>query len=281
MSVMDSDKLVLGRQVDYSLQYDPKQLCPIPRELGRTAAGIHTALLRHGEDIWNIYELSWLAPSGLPVVGMAVVRVPWQAPFLIESKSLKLYCNSFNMTRFDSAAAVREAMERDLSEASGAPVTVDLLEPHRFSEVVIAEPNGVCVEEVADFASAQGTADFVYDIDPSLLKVTDESAREILFSRLFRSRCPVTGQPDWATVRVVYAGPRIDPEGLMRYLVSYRSHQGFHEACVERIYGDILTHCRPDELEVSARFTRRGGIDINPVRSTHDGVWDNLRDPRQ
>jgi len=280
MSVVDSDKLVLGRQVDYSLQYDPGQLCPIPRELGRSAAGINAGLLRHGEDIWNIYELSWLAPSGLPMVGMAVVRVPWQAPFLIESKSLKLYCNSFNMTRFADAAAVRDAMERDLSQASGAAVTVDLLEPHRFDEVVLAEPNGICVEEAVDVASAQA-AEFAYEIDPSLLKTGEEHAREILFSRLFRSRCPVTGQPDWATVRVVYSGPRIDVEGLLRYLVSYRSHQGFHEACVERIYGDILTHCRPEELEVSARFTRRGGIDINPVRSTHDGVWDNLRDPRQ
>lgn len=298
MSVMDTDRLVLGKQVDYSLQYDPSQLCPIPRALGRSAVGVDPAVFVHGEDLWNIYELSWLAESGLPRVGMAVVRVPWQSPNLIESKSLKLYCNSFNMTHFagadGGAAAVQQAMERDLSQAAGAPVVVDLMEPHRFGEVVVGEPQGVCVDDALALAEA-GDDLFGYEIDPALL-VTDvtgmtgddaEEAQgadvvsETLFSRLFRSRCPVTGQPDWATVRVTYTGPRIQPEGLLRYLVSYREHQGFHEACVEQIYTHILKQCCPKELEVCARFTRRGGIDINPVRATKAGPWGNVRDPRQ
>lgn len=288
MSVMDSDKLVLGRQVDYSLQYDPAQLCPIPRQLGRTAVGVDPAVFAFGEDVWNIYELSWLADSGLPRVGMAVVRVPWQSPCLIESKSLKLYCNSFNMTRFGGAdgggGAVRDAMVRDLSQAAGAPVLVDLLLPDRFGEVVLGEPQGVCVDDALALAEADDDL-FGYEIDPLLLTTdaadNDAVVSETLFSRLFRSRCPVTGQPDWATVHVSYTGPRIHRDGLLRYLVSYREHQGFHEACVEQIYSHVLGQCRPETLEVCARFTRRGGIDINPVRSTKAGPWGNVRDPRQ
>jgi len=343
-SKMGTGRLVLGRQVDYSGQYDPAQLCPIPRALGRVAAGIlkleegdgtgggHEAAgapeagrlagtagqekgcsrngtgntdgtipWRHGEDIWNIYELSWLEAGGRPAVAMAVVRVPWDSPCLIESKSLKLYCNSFNMTHFSGVQAVRDAMERDLSQAAGAPVAVDILEPESFAAVAVGEPQGTCIDRAgsdvpADLPNAPaGTGEglgaggavsavsgnFVYDIDPALLACASGVARETLFSRVFRSRCPVTGQPDWATVTVRYAGPRIHAVSLLRYLVSYREHQGFHEACVERIFADILSRCRPDELEVCARFTRRGGIDINPVRSTAPGPWGNLRDPRQ
>lgn len=280
MSVMESDRLVLGRQVDYSLQYDPSQLCPIPRALGRTAVGVTPAMLAHGEDIWNIYELSWLAPSGVPQVGMAVVRVPWHSPNLIESKSLKLYCNSFNMSRFADAVAVRQAMQQDLSAAAGAAVVVDVLEPLQFSAVRVGEPDGVCVDDALDGVAAEAGIT-AYAIDPKLLGTEPVPVQETLFSRLFRSRCPVTGQPDWATVRVTYSGSRILPEGLLRYLVSYREHQGFHEACVEQIYSHIMRECGPRHLEVCARFTRRGGIDINPVRSTRPGTWENLRDPRQ
>jgi 7-cyano-7-deazaguanine reductase len=271
----DSERIVLGRQVDYSARYDPGQLHPIPRAAGRTAAGITLpASFGHGEDIWNIYELSWLTESGRPVVAMAEVRVPWNSDCLIESKSLKLYCNSLNMTSFAGPKQVRETMVRDLSAAAGGRVGVTLTEPVRFSETVVAEPKGTCLDDL----DIDG---FTYDTDPDLLASGPETVREILFTRLFRSCCPVTGQPDWATVRISYAGPEISQEGLLRYLVSYRGHQGFHEACVERIHADISSRCRPDELEVFARFTRRGGIDINPVRSTHPGPWPNIRDPRQ
>ncbi len=274
MTLFDPSRIVLGRQVDFSPGYDPSQLCPIPRSLGRAAAGIPDGLIRHGEDIWNIYELSWLTASGLPEVAMAEVRAPWTSPCLIESKSLKLYCNSFNMSCLENAASVREAMERDLSQAAGAPVRVELIPPDRFAAARVAEPEGVCLDNL-------DASDFVYHIEPKFLRATGDEVRQAFFSRLFRSRCPVTGQPDWATVCVRHVGPRIHPEGLLRYLVSFREHQGFHEACVERIFSDISQRCHPSHLEVSARFTRRGGIDINPIRSTQPGPWTNIRDPRQ
>ena len=275
MTAPNHDQTVLGRQVDYSLSYDPNQLFPIPRELGRTAAGITIpASFAYGEDVWNIYELSWLSNSGKPVVAMAEVRVPWNSTFLIESKSLKLYCNSFNMTRFASARVVRETMARDLSDAAGGQVEVTLIPPNQFAETVINEPGGTCLDTLE-------IEDFTYDVDAAFLQADTKTVRETLFTRLFRSRCPVTGQPDWATVGISYTGPRISHEGLLRYLVSYREHQGFHEACVETIHADISRLCRPDDLQVSARFTRRGGIDINPVRSTRPGPWGNVRDPRQ
>lgn len=274
MHPFDPDRIVLGRHANFSPSYDPDQLCPIARDIGRSAARIPDGVRCYGEDIWNIYELSWLTPSGRPEVAMAEVRVPSDSPCLIESKSLKLYCNSFNMSCFADAAAVARAMTQDLSRASGAPVRVELIAPERFAAVHVREPNGRCLDEV-------DTSGFVYEIEPEFLVTENQDCREGLFSRLFRSRCPVTGQPDWATVYVRYAGSRILPGGLLRYLVSFREHQGFHEACVERIHADIIQRCRPRELHVSARFTRRGGIDINPVRSTRPGPWDNIRDPRQ
>ena len=271
----NSNRMVLGRQVDYSRSYDPDQLCPIPRALGRRAAGIDGAeSFGHGEDIWNIYELSWLNQAGKPQVAMAEARVPWNSPNLVESKSLKLYCNSFNMTPLESTEALGGTMARDLSRAAGADVAVRVITPDMFSGIVLAEPTGTCIDD-------PDLAGFTYEPDPALLATASETVRETLFSRLFRSCCPVTGQPDWATIYVSYSGPRILRDSLLRYLVSYREHQGFHEACVERIHADIHRHCAARELEVGARFTRRGGLDINPVRSTKPGPWPNLRDPRQ
>lgn len=270
-----SPRMVLGRQADYSPRYDPDQLCPIPRSLGRTAAGIdETPPFAHGQDIWNIYELSWLDASGKPQTAMAEVRVPWDSPFLIESKSLKLYCNSFNMTALESADELRETMTRDLSRAAGSDVAVRVVLPQSFARIALAEPEGICIDD-------QDICGFSYQPDPALLATAPETARETLFTRLFRSCCPVTNQPDWATVAIAYDGPRILRDALLRYLVSYREHQGFHEACVERIHADISRRCGARELEVTARFTRRGGLDINPVRSTRPGPWPNLRDPRQ
>jgi len=271
----NSDRMVLGRQVNYSRRYDPDLLCPIPRALGRRAAGIEGAeSFGHGEDIWNIYELSWLNESGKPQVAMAEVRVPWTSPSLIESKSLKLYCNSFNMTSMAGADALRETMVRDLSRAAGADVAVHIITPDMFTDITLTEPIGTCIDD-------PDVTGFTYEPDPTLLRTTTDPTREILFTRLFRSCCPVTGQPDWATIGISYFGPRILRDGLLRYLVSYREHQGFHEACVEKIHADIHRHCGALELEVGARFTRRGGLDINPVRSTCPGPWPNLRDPRQ
>lgn len=268
-------RMVLGQQVDFSPAYDPTQLCPVLRRLGREAAGISLCpSFAHGEDIWNMYELSWLQASGKPVVAMAEIRVPWDTPCLIESKSLKLYCNSFNMTAFSDSHAVTATMSRDLSHAAGGAVTVSIIPADRFAEAGLLEAQGRCLDDVH-------LETVVYEPAPDLLTTAGEEVREQVFTRLFRSRCPVTAQPDWATVSISYAGPRIDPAGLLGYLVSFREHQGFHEACVERIHADISRRCCPRELEVSARFTRRGGLDINPVRSTRPGPWPNQRDPRQ
>jgi 7-cyano-7-deazaguanine reductase len=270
-----TNKLVLGKHVAYSFTYSPQLLCPIPRRLGQDAAEIATyARSWQGEDIWNIYELSWLNPTGKPQVAMAEVRVPASSPHLIESKSLKLYCNSFNMSRFENCEEVQAAMRRDLSEAAGAEVGVVVIQPKDFGHVLITEPEGICLDDLI-------IEEIAFQLEPSLLVTETDTVEQTLFSRLFRSCCPVTGQPDWATVTVSYVGKRIVPESVLRYVVSYREHTGFHEACVESIFSDIMTRCRPEELTVSARFTRRGGIDINPVRSTRRGPWPNLRDPRQ
>lgn len=270
---------LLGKQVQYRSSYDPQLLQPIPRRLGRSAAHLPGADGRYphfGEDVWNVYELSWLATGGKPQVAIAEIRVPAASEFLIESKSLKLYFNSLNMTTLADATSLVAILERDLSRAAGGEVRVSLLNTENFSGVTLAEPVGICLDDL-------DCENFSYQVDPELLKPCDTvlSAPETLFTRLFRSCCPVTGQPDWATVQVCYAGRKIDHTGLLRYLVSYREHTGFHEACVELIFHHILEQCRPAQLEVSARFTRRGGIDINPVRSTSAGSWQNIRDPRQ
>ena len=273
--MMKKTDIPLGRQVSYTFRYDPGQLCPIPRQAGREAACIAAGSGScYGEDIWNIYELSWITMSGKPEVAMAELRVPADSPNLIESKSLKLYCNSFNMTSFTDRAEVEKTMIRDLSRAAGAAVGVALLPADHFGGSALAEPEGICLDD-------QEPGGFSYVLDPSLLSTTPETVQQTLFSRLFRSCCPVTGQPDWATVAISYQGLRIAQDGLLRYLVSYREHAGFHEACVEKIFSDIMERCQPAELLVSARFTRRGGVDINPVRSTRPGPWPNIRDPRQ
>ena len=274
---------LLGKDVQYSSHYDPKLLQPIPRNLGRGTAQLPGAAGQypyHGEDIWNVYEVSWLSANGKPEVAIAEIRVPATSEFLIESKSLKLYFNSFNMTRIENAASLTAILEGDLGQAAGGKVNVTLTLANQFDGVQVAEPTGICLDELE-------CNDFSYKVDPLLLTSDpgSASASETLFSRLFRSCCPVTGQPDWATVQVSYEGRKIERAGLLRYLVSYREHTGFHEACVELIFHHLMEQCRPDHLEVSARFTRRGGIDINPVRSTSastsGGHWPNIRDPRQ
>ena len=249
----------LGREVAYPSQYDAGLLFPIPRAAGRNELGIPTdALPFIGHDRWHAYELSWLDARGKPCVGTATFLVPCDSPYLVESKSLKLYLNSLNAERFNSEAAVRERIAIDLSARVGADVAVE------FGLPPMAEPG-------------QGESIDALDLDiddygppnPGYLRV-DESqmVEELLVSDLLKSNCPVTGQPDWASVVLHYRGPRIDREGLLRYLVSFRDHAGFHEQCVEHIFHAVLTHCRPQALSVEARYTRRGGLDINPWRAT-------------
>ncbi|WP_242111770.1 NADPH-dependent 7-cyano-7-deazaguanine reductase QueF [Luteimonas aquatica] len=254
-----SSQLPLGRDVAYPRHYDASLLFPIPRAQGRAGLGLHgEALPFVGTDRWHAYELSWLDGRGKPVVATATISVPAASPHLIESKSLKLYLNSFNAERFDSAEQVRARIVADLSHAAGAPV-----------EVVDGLP---AIGEDAGLQSLDGLAVDCdrYDApDPAFLAVADAGeVEERLHSALLKSNCPVTGQPDWAGVTLAYRGPRIDRAGLLRYLVSFREHAEFHEQCVERIFVDVLARCRPRALSVEARYTRRGGLDINPWRAT-------------
>jgi len=229
-------------------------------ELGITA----DALPFGGEDLWNAYELSWLNPKGKPVVAVGTLRVPANSPNLIESKSLKLYFNSFNQTVFQSTAEASATIERDLSAAASAPVLVDLQPLHEAPQANITYPAGILLD----------TQDIIcdtYQPAPALLSAVDGPAvEETLYSHLLKSNCLVTGQPDWAMVVIRYRGKAIDRTGLLRYLVSFRGHNEFHEQCVERIFCDITQHCRPDALAVHARYTRRGGLDINPYRYSGD-----------
>jgi 7-cyano-7-deazaguanine reductase len=264
----------LGREVAYPDHYDPGLLFPIPRAQGRAAIGVDVAALPFvGHDRWHAYELSWLDARGKPVVATATLTVPADSPQLIESKSLKLYLNSLNATRFDSPERVREIVCADLSAAAGAPVAVVFgLPPFAGSddEAVSIDDQDLAIDRYGPPDAALLSAD------------AGEAVVETLTSALLKSNCPVTGQPDWASLRIAYRGPRIDRAGLLRYLVSFRDHAEFHEQCVERVFVDLLARCRPAMLSVEARYTRRGGLDINPWRATPGTPSPPPgRDPRQ
>lgn len=250
----------LGREVAYPRSYDPTLLFPIPRAQGRAELGLDAhGLPFAGADRWHAYELGWLDSRGKPVVATATITVPATSPNLVESKSMKLYCNSFNAERFDSPDAVRARMAADLSAAAGATV-----------DVVFGVPDITAWDDGAESIDALDVDCDRYDApDASLLSCdAADVVEETLASALLKSNCPVTGQPDWASVRIVYRGPRIDRAGLLRYLVSFRDHAGFHEQCVEQVFRDVVARCAPERLSVDARYTRRGGLDINPWRTT-------------
>ncbi|WP_147653243.1 NADPH-dependent 7-cyano-7-deazaguanine reductase QueF [Vulcaniibacterium gelatinicum] len=250
--------LPLGRAVAYPRHYDPGLLYPIARSVGRSALALDGALPFTGLDRWHAYELSWLDARGKPVTATATFTVPADSPSLIESKSLKLYLNSFNAERFDTADTVRARIAADLSAAAGAEVAVAFGLPP-----VVEHADGMLLDALEVAVDAYGPP------DPSLLRIVDETpVEEVLRSQLLKSNCPVTGQPDWADLRIVWHGPRLDHAGVLRYLVSFRDHAEFHEQCVERIFTDLLRHGRARALSVEARYTRRGGLDINPWRAT-------------
>ncbi|MDX5446134.1 MAG: NADPH-dependent 7-cyano-7-deazaguanine reductase QueF [Zoogloeaceae bacterium] len=253
----------LGKVVTYRDTYAPDLLFPIPRQSKRDELGLQAAALPFiGEDVWNAYELSWLNPRGKPVVALGRFTVPASSPRLVESKSLKLYLNSFNQTVFASLEVARATIERDLSAAAGAPVEVALQSLSDAPQRVFAVPAGVLLDELDIDIDTYAPA-------PAVLR-TGHGAEvdELLYSHLLKSNCLVTGQPDWATIAVRYSGPPIDREGLLRYIVSFRTHNEFHEQCVERVFCDVLAACGPRRLAVWARYTRRGGLDINPFRGT-------------
>jgi len=270
-------KIPLGKATVYTSQYDPGLLCPVPRQLKRDELGLTGPLPFHGGDIWNAYEMSWLTPKGKPVVAMGEYRVPCESPCLIESKSFKLYLNSLNQTRFEDFESVRVLLGRDLAAAAGGPVDVRLTRASEFDAATFTVLPGECIDELDIACDA-------YALDAKILEGgadPQQQVRETLHSHLLKSNCLVTGQPDWGSVLIRYQGGRIDRAALLRYLVSFRQHNEFHEQCVERIYCDLLHFCRPDKLTVYARYTRRGGLDINPWRSNFEHEVENLRLPRQ
>jgi 7-cyano-7-deazaguanine reductase len=256
--VGDIEHSPLGREVAYPRHYDASLLYPIPRRLGRAAIGIDAALPFIGHDRWNAYELSWLDPRGKPHVATATLQVPADSPNLVESKSLKLYLNSFNASRFADADAVRAQVQADLSQAAGAAVTMAFgLPPFAQAD------DATCIDGLDIEIASHGPP------DAALLSADrGEAIEETLASALLKSNCPVTGQPDWADIAIRYRGPRIDRAGLLRYLVGFRDHAEFHEQCVERIFVDVAARCAPEWLSVQARYTRRGGLDINPWRAS-------------
>lgn len=258
---MSLENAPLGQHVAYPSQYDAGLLFPIARALNRASLNISAPLPFAGVDIWNAYELSWLDGKGKPQVGMATFTVPADSPNIIESKSFKLYLNSFNQTRLENPQQLRDHLKRDLSAAAGAEVGVNLILPANFAQLAMHELSGEYVDDLdIDIDS--------YTPDASLLRCTAGSpVTQTLASRLLKSNCPVTGQPDWASVQIQYQGQPLDRAALLRYIVSFRNHAEFHEHCVERIFTDIMTACRPERLTVYARYTRRGGLDINPWRS--------------
>ena len=257
----DWQDLPLGQETTYESAYNPELLHPIPRHVSRAHLEISAdALPFHGADEWWGFELSWLNPKGLPQVAVGRFTFPAQTPAMVESKSFKLYLNSFNQTQFDSWNVVREILARDLSAASGGQVAVELLQVEDPA-LAIVTPQGFCLDQL-DIETRN------YQPDAALLKLGDGERTETLYSHLLRSNCPVTGQPDWATVSIEYRGPTLDRAGLLAYIVSFREHQDFHEHCVERIFCDLQKLALFEELTVCARYTRRGGLDINPLRST-------------
>jgi 7-cyano-7-deazaguanine reductase len=272
-----TDNLPLGKATAYKSDYDPGLLCPLPRRLKRDEIGLPEVLPFHGVDIWNAYELSWLTPRGMPLVAMGEFRIPCESPHLIESKSIKLYLNSYNQSRFDNFEVVRALLSQDLGGAAGAPVDVRLIGAGEFADQAFATLPGECIDDID--VPIDG-----YALDAGLLAGAADPRQEVaetLHSHLLKSNCLVTRQPDWGSVLIRYEGARIDRAALLRYLISFRQHDEFHEQCVERIFADLMRFCRPRKLTVYARYTRRGGLDINPYRSNFEYEAVNLRLARQ
>ena len=275
---------LLGKPAPYKDLYDASLLFPIPRLAKREEIGLPATLPFMGADLWTAYELSWLNPRGKPQVAIAHVTVPCETPNIIESKSFKLYLNSYNNTVFADADAVLARLRADLAEAvwrgsarGAGSVGVRLVAPDQFDQEPIHELDGVNLDRLEVDCDR-------YTPAPDLLSAAfeEQPVTEVLTSRLLKSNCLVTGQPDWGSVQIHYSGPQIDQAGLLRYLVSFRNHNEFHEQCVERIYMDLMRQCRPARLTVYARYTRRGGLDINPWRTSHpQALPRNIRTARQ
>ncbi|MEN0039674.1 MAG: NADPH-dependent 7-cyano-7-deazaguanine reductase QueF [Cellvibrio sp.] len=260
----------LGRQTDYVSVYAPQLLFPIPRAESREVLGIGEGLPFYGVDIWTGYELSWLDAKGKPVVAVAEFFIPCESEFIAESKSFKLYLNSLNQTRFESAQEVEALIAKDLSATTNAEVKVKLIPLSGASGLSPAAPHLTAIADAyGELLDELDVAVDTYHPAPELLTTETAIVDESLVSHLLKTNCPVTGQPDWASIVIRYKGNKIQRESLLRYIISFREHQDFHEHCVERIFSDIARTCQPKELTVYARYTRRGGLDINPFRSSN------------
>lgn len=263
----------LGQDTAYINSYDPGLLYPIARDLNWKQQGVERGRLPFkGVDIWNAYELSWLNTRGKPEVRLAEFRIFADSVNIIESKSFKLYLNSLNLSKYASEAEVKAVLERDLSQAAEGRVEVRIYHPDQAPE--FGQFTGFCIDN-QDVEITQ------YTPAPELLVTGEDKVEEVLYSHLLKSNCPVTGQPDWATLGISYTGQEIDREGLLKYIISYREHGDFHEQCVENIFMHIWERCQPETLNVYARYVRRGGLDINPYRSSEAEDIDNLRLSRQ
>jgi 7-cyano-7-deazaguanine reductase len=254
----------LGKKSAYDPHYNPDLLFPIPRQGKRDEIGVMGDLPFTGFDLWNHYEVSWLNEKGKPVVAVAEIVFPCESQNILESKSMKLYFNSLNNTKFRDLATVETMVIQDLSQRAGLPVTVrivDLIDAH--ADQYHARMAGVCLDDLDVECS-------VYHVHPDYLTTTSTIVEETLFSNLLKSNCLVTHQPDWGSVQISYKGNKINHEGLLQYLVSFRNHNEFHEQCIERIFVDIMRQCQPESLSVYGRYTRRGGLDINVLRATRD-----------
>ena len=269
--------LKLGQKTEYASQYDRTLLQPVPRALNRDGLGItQNQPFTIGADIWTAYEISWLNEKGLPQVAIADIYLDYQSQNLIESKSFKLYLNSFNQNKFADFTAIQKTMQRDLSECAQGDVKVRLNPVAVYDSQKIDHLQGDCIDEQdIEITSYEFNADWLKDC------VSDEIIEEKLVSHLLKSNCLITNQPDWGTLHIHYVGKKIDHEKLLRYVVSFRQHNEFHEQCVERIFCDLMHYAKPEKLTVYARYTRRGGLDINPFRSNFENLPENLRLARQ
>jgi len=267
----------LGKKSSYTSVYTPSLLCPLPRAEYRRAIGLDDdALPFKGMDVWTGYELSWLDSQGKPEVGVGKFFFPCNSSHLVESKSFKLYLNSLNQTRFNTINELVKTLESDLTTTTDGPVMVNILPLAKAANEGVGHFTGENIDGL-------DVAIDCYSVNAAFLTIDTHSPviRETLYSDLLKTNCPVTGQPDWASIMVSYLGRPINREGLLKYIVSYREHADFHESCVEKIFMDILKKCQPEALSVYARYTRRGGLDINPFRTNCGAELPEFRLVRQ